>query len=271
MAEPPKQPRNAEVVSKEGQFNQAHARWWDSIARRAYSAIQSFTEFFSLDTIGEAVDTTNDYLLIYNASDTAAQKVSASTFLALAQQEQTWTLIEEVTGDGTSSALACSEDISGYDMVRITWWVKPDTDGNLYFQVATSGPTWLTGTEYAFRLEWLQFDYSAGTTGNQNEAGTAASGFILNELTLPVGADATEGGHSGCIILTKPGSTTDYKLMNVLGINYGSNASDIVSSERGGGIVKTTSALTQVRLQWVGGTSDFTATSGMLVEGRTFA
>jgi hypothetical protein len=75
MSEAPKQPRNAEVVSKDGQFNQAHARWWDATAKRAYSAIQSFNEFIGLDTLTGSVDTANDYIMVYDASAGAAKKV----------------------------------------------------------------------------------------------------------------------------------------------------------------------------------------------------
>lgn len=81
----PKFPRNSELIGDKGQASQPLVRFLDQVKSRAYSAIQSFNEFFSLSTISEAVDPANDYLLIYNASDAVAQKVSPSVLFSGAQ------------------------------------------------------------------------------------------------------------------------------------------------------------------------------------------
>lgn len=91
MAGPPL-PRNSELV-KDGQGSQPLMRFLDQVKSRAYSAIQSFNEFFQLDTIGEAVDTANDYLLIYNASTGAAEKIAVENVAASGLvQIESWTV-----------------------------------------------------------------------------------------------------------------------------------------------------------------------------------
>jgi hypothetical protein len=87
----PRLPRNERLQDAKGQVDQRFLRYWDQIKTRAYSAIQSFSEISSLDTIGETVDTVNDYLLIYNDSDAAAQKVAVGTIAAPTPPDDTST------------------------------------------------------------------------------------------------------------------------------------------------------------------------------------
>ena len=87
MTEAPKQPRNAEVVSKDGQFNQAHARWWDSIASRAYSAIRGFNSLVT----GSAFDFSADQIIVYDASEVVVKKATVSSLIASTAQAEAGT------------------------------------------------------------------------------------------------------------------------------------------------------------------------------------
>lgn len=100
MAKPPA-PRNSEVISKSGQFNPAHVRWWEGIRDKAYSAIQSFNEMIGLTQITEAVDAANDYLVIYNASDSEAQIIPVEDILV----SGTPTVIETVNLTAVASVV----------------------------------------------------------------------------------------------------------------------------------------------------------------------
>lgn len=119
--EPPKQPPNADVITQDGQFTQLHSRWWQGIAGKAYSAIQSFNEFFSLDTIGTA-DPAADYLLIYDADQSVANKVLADDLLSFAQGTtgnftgQTWNFYvnndEVVVNCGSALTIAADSSVT---------------------------------------------------------------------------------------------------------------------------------------------------------------
>ena len=73
----PKQPRNAEVVGKDGQFNQSFARYWDSIARRAGKSMLNFESL----TAG-TIDPTTDYVAFYDASEGTTGYVLAEDLAA---------------------------------------------------------------------------------------------------------------------------------------------------------------------------------------------
>lgn len=241
MAQPPTQPRNADVVSDKGQFNQAHSRWWDKIAKQAYSAIQSFNEIFQLDTISEAVDSANDYLLIYNASDNAAQKIAVDNILA----SGTPTVIETITLTATASVVF--DDIPA-DYSRLLFLVsgasKNSSVGALIAEFSTdNGSSYITSGV-------------AGAVSSNIGAGAGVAGWVNGQAFVFYIDNSLS--HNGFVTIDDyaQGSTIPKRIISA------GNRTSLIRSE-GQGVIFGVGAINAVRLTL----SNFTANGSITLIG----
>jgi hypothetical protein len=104
----PKQPRNADVLTKDGQFNQQHSRWWDGVARRAYSAIRAFANL----SASSDIDSAADYLIV---QDTSAN----TTVKALIEDVVPAQVNETIETTVVSGALDTTVTLPGGYIIRV--------------------------------------------------------------------------------------------------------------------------------------------------------
>jgi hypothetical protein len=144
MAEP-SLPRNSELMSDKGQGSQPLMRFLDQVKKRAYTAIQSFNEFFSLDTLADPVDTANDYLMIYDASASAAKKVLADELIP--SGDAVFDLIESWSATSTDNHVFSSISSEYTDLIiSVTAVGGTAAVASLYVEVSDdNGSSYITG------------------------------------------------------------------------------------------------------------------------------
>lgn len=181
----------------------------------------------------------------------------------------TFQFIEEVTGTGATLATT-GGNLNTFDMVRIHFHVFPSADDILELQVANSGPTWDTGTNYAYAQLFYYLD-AAGASNNiaASNVGGVDSVLITDDSgTYDVEATSTFGCR-GTLTLANPKSSVA-KTLTMTDTSYlGSTSARYVFQDYFMGLISNTSAITHLRLSWVGGAT-FASGSYMVVEGRVF-
>lgn len=135
----------------------------------------------------------------------------------------------------TSSAY----DVYDFEIINAV----PSNNGQaLGFRVGTGGtPTYDSGNNYSFIQENVD---QTPTQSFWNNGGT--SYIEICQAGVGCSSDSTKGGFSGCLTLTNPLSATQYKDINLKGVFWGANGSQI--NQDGSAIYMSATAVTALEM-----------------------